>query len=207
MIKKKRVAALCKSCKHLQMRTMPDNTQWIGNGIAMYILAGIEPMSAESLASMLDYTEKDFSNITFFDGKWPSELFAESNDSDVQIEALPKRVIIKGSEYLIFETDEKLIFIDGDYLKPVITDAQTTFFMRRIPESNCNLLCVKKGLFPEAVIAGVEFSEEAIEDWFNDLAVIITSIQNKFTPQSESTTYNETNEEQMILDNGGEENA
>lgn len=27
MIKKKRVAALCKSCKHLQMQTIPDNTQ------------------------------------------------------------------------------------------------------------------------------------------------------------------------------------
>lgn len=57
MIKKKRVAALCKSYKCLIMQTNSDNTQWIGTGAAMYMLAGIEPMSAESLASMLDYTE------------------------------------------------------------------------------------------------------------------------------------------------------
>lgn len=153
MIKKKRVAAVCKSRKFLQMQTMPDNTQWIGDGAAMYILAGIEPMSAESLASMLDYTEKDFSNIRFVEGKAPFEIFSDENGTDVQIEAPPKRVIIKGSEYLIFETEKSLIFIDGDYLKPIITDGQTTFFMRRFPESNRDLLCVKR-LFPRSCYCG-----------------------------------------------------
>lgn len=48
MIKKKRVAAICKSHKRVMMQTTRDNTQWIGDGGAMYILAGIAPMSAES---------------------------------------------------------------------------------------------------------------------------------------------------------------
>lgn len=65
MIKKKRVAAICKSQKCLRMQTLRDNTQWIGDGGAMYILAGIEPMSADSLASMLDYSEKDIAAIRF----------------------------------------------------------------------------------------------------------------------------------------------
>lgn len=202
MIKKKRVAALCKSCKYLQMQTMPDNTQWIGNNTAMYILAGIEPMSAESLASMLDYTEKDFSNIHFVDGKAPFEIFSEENSTDIQIEAPPKRVIIKNSKYLIFETEKNLIFIDGDYLKPIVTDGQTTFFMRKFPESNYNLLCVKKGFFPEAVITGVEFSEKALEEWFGDLAGIITSIQDKYIANLEKEKGGAENNEQLMFGDG-----
>lgn len=197
MIKKKRVAALCKACKRLQMQTMPDKTQWIGNGTAMYILAGIEPMSAESLASMLDYTEKDYLKISFVEGKIPVEVFSDENSTDVQIEAPPKRVIIRNSEYLIFETAEKLIFIDGDYLKPIVTDGQTTFFMRKLPESNYNLLCVKKGFFPEAIIAGVEFSEKSLYEWFDDMACIITSIQDKYLLHLEKEAESD---EQLMLE-------
>lgn len=185
MIKKKRVAALCKSCKHLVMQTMSDNTQWIGDGGAMYILAGIEPMSAESLASMLDYTEKDFAGITFSENHTADELFREENDSDVQIESPPKRVIIENSEYLIFETGTKLIFINGEYLKPIVVDDQTTYFMRTAPSDGNCVLCVKKGFLPEAIICGVSFDEKALNDWFDDLAGIITSVQNKYMARRE----------------------
>lgn len=186
MIKKKRVAALCKSYKCLIMQTNSDNTQWIGTGAAMYILAGIEPMSAESLASMLDYTEKDFAGITFSEHHIADELFAEENDSDVQIESPPKRVIIENSEYLIFETGTKLIFINGEYLKPIVVDDQTTYFMRNVPDGKGIALCVKKGFLPEAIICGVSFDEKTLNAWFDELAGIITSVQNKFMARREA---------------------
>ncbi len=180
MIKKKRVAALCKSYKYLIMQTNSDNTQWIGTGAAMYILAGIEPMSAESLASMLDYTEKDFAGITFSEHHIADELFAEENDSDVQIESPPKRVIIENSEYLIFETGTKLIFINGEYLKPIVVDDQTTYFMRNVPGTTSIALCVKKGFLPEAIIRGVNFDEKALNSWFDDLGKIINAVTCKY---------------------------
>lgn len=186
MIKKKRVAALCKSYKCLIMQTNSDNTQWIGTGAAMYILAGIEPMSAESLASMLDYTEKDFAGITFSEYHIADELFVEENDSDVQIESPPKRVIIENSEYLIFETGTKLIFINGEYLKPIVVDDQTTYFMRNVPDGKGIALCVKKGFLPEAIICGVSFDEKTLNSWFDELAGIITSVQNKFMARREA---------------------
>ncbi len=143
MIKKKRVAALCKSKKHLTMQTLRDNTQWIGDGAAMYILAGIEPMSADSLASMLDYSEKDIAAISFTEIHASEELFSDEKGSDVQIENPPKRVIIKDVEFLIFETGNDLIFINGDYLKPIVTDDQTTYHIRTLSDGE-NVLCVKR---------------------------------------------------------------
>lgn len=180
MIKKKRVAAICKSQKCLRMQTLRDNTQWIGDGGAMYILAGIEPMSAESLASMLDYTEQDFAGITFSEHHTADELFREENDSDILIETPPKRVIIENSEYLIFETGTKLIFINGEYLKPIVADDQTTYFIRTAPSDGNCVLCVKKGFLPEAIICGVHFEEKALHDWFDDLGKIIDAVTYKY---------------------------
>lgn len=185
MIKKKRVAALCKSKRRLVMQTLPDNTQWIGDGGAMYILAGIEPMSEESLASMLDYSEKDIAAIRFTQAHGSEELFSDNNESDVQIKNPPKRVIIKNAEFLIFETGNDLIFINGDYLKPIVTDDQTTYHMRTLSDGQ-NVLCVKKGFLPEAVILGVNFDNAALDGWFDDLAGIVTSVQNKYMARREA---------------------
>lgn len=201
MIKKKRVATLCKSKRRLIMQTLPDNTQWIGDGGAMYILAGIEPMSEDSLASMLDYSEKDIAAICFRQANGSEELFSDSDESDIQIENPPKRVIIKNVEFLIFETGNDLIFINGDYLKPIVTDDQTTYHMRTLSDGG-NVLCVKKGFLPEAVILGVKFDNGALDGWFDDLAGIITSVQNKYMARRE--TAQKESDMQMTLEEGAE---
>lgn len=185
MIKKKRVATLCKAQKRVIMQTTSDNTQWIGDGGAMYILAGIEPMSAESLASMLDYSDKDFLTIKFAEIDAPEELYSD-NANDIQIKEPPKRVIIKNAEYLIFETATELIFINGEYLKPIVTDDQTTYHFRTVPNGQ-ECLCVKKGLLPEAVILGLNFNDQALNDWFSEIANTVSSVQAKYMTRRENS--------------------
>lgn len=180
MIKKKSVAAICKAHKALRAQTMSDNTQWIGNGAAMYILAGIEPMSLEALASMLDYTEKDISKMSFFEEHLDEKIFSVDNSTDIQIETPPKRVIIKDAEYLIYETGTRLIFIDGYYLKSIVANDQTTYFMRTLPDGKNTVLCVKKGFLPEAIICGVRFDKQALHTWFDELGGIINAVTDKY---------------------------
>lgn len=201
MIKKKRVAALCKACRRLRSQTMSDNTQWIGDGCAMYILAGIEPMSWESLASMLDYTEKDIRSISYLESSVSEDLFSENNSTDVQVEAPPKCVIIKDREYLLFETETRLVFIDGRYLKPIDVDDQTTYFTRTFQDGHI-ALCVKKGFLPEAVILGVDFTEEKIDEWFDELSLIMTSVTEKYIPNIPHEDHHNDLGEQMILEGG-----
>lgn len=198
MIKKKRVAAICKSHKRVLMQTTCDNTQWIGDGGSMYILAGIAPMSAESLASMLDYSEKDVLKVRFKEINAPEDLYSD-NVNDIQIEKPPKRVIIENAEYLIFETDTKLIFIDGEHLKPIVTDDQTTYHFRTVSNGQ-ECLCVKKGFLPEAVILGVNFENKALNDWFSEIAETVSSVQNKFMARRE-TSWSEQDLQMALEDN------
>lgn len=200
MIKKKRVAAICKSHKRVMMQTTHDNTQWIGDGGAMYILAGIEPMSAEGLASMLDYSEKDLTTIRFSEIHASEELFSDNND-DMQVKDAPKRVIIKNAEYLIFETETDLIIINGAYLKPIDTDDQTTYHMRKLSDGT-TCLCVKKGFLPEAVILGVNFDNKALENWFNEIAGIVGAVQTKYMTRREGMP--EESNLQMAFEDGEE---
>lgn len=178
MIKKKRVAAICKSRRHLAMQTTRDKTQWIGDGQAMYILAGIEPMSAEGVASMFDYTEKDRNNITFTNLEAPETLYAD-NGADVHIDDAPTRVIIQKAEYLIFQTGDRLIFIDGKYLTPIVGDAQTTYHIRSFPDGTY-ILCVKKGLLLEAVIIGEHLESDLLRDWADEMGLLFSTIQSKY---------------------------
>lgn len=178
MIKKKRVAAICKSRRHLAMQTTRDKTQWIGDGQAMYILAGIEPMSAEGVASMLDYTENDVDSINFTDLHAPETIYADSG-ADVQIDDAPTRVIIKRAEYLIFQTGDRLIFIDEKYLTPIVTDKQTTYHIRSFPDGTY-ILCVKKGLLLEAIILGEQLESDLLHDWANEMGLLFGAIQSKY---------------------------
>lgn len=203
MIKKKRVAAICKAHKALRAQTMSDNTQWIGNGSAMYILAGIEPMSLEALASMLDYTEKDISKMSFFEEHLDEEIFSENNSTDIQIETPPMRVIIKDAEYLIYETGTRLIFIDSYYLKPIVANDQTTYFMRTLPGGKDTVLCVKKGFLPEAIICGVRFDEQALHTWFDELGGVINAVTDKYIYHL--AEMKKAIDEQLKLEDGDDE--
>ncbi len=48
---------------------------------------------------------------------------------------------------------------------------------------------------PEAVILGVKFDNSALDGWFDDLAGIITSVQNKYMARRE--TMSEESDMQM----------
>lgn len=86
MIKKKRVAAICKSTRRLRLETLTDNTQWIGNGHAFYIMAGVNLMTIEAVASMFDYSEKDMQKISVAENimQTYADLLAEEYPDEIQ---------------------------------------------------------------------------------------------------------------------------
>lgn len=185
MIKTKKVSAICKAYKRVKVQVVGDEapTQWIGDGYGMYILAGVEPLNEFGLASVLDFTEKDVNNIVFSDSELPEYIFDDDCGDEVKIERAPERIIIGGSEYLIFRTDNNLIFIDELHLKPVVTDSQTNFFLRNV--EHYPVLCVKKRLLLEAVINGAFITNETLENWFSDIAKTISEIQEHYMRPAE----------------------
>lgn len=174
MIKKNKIATLVKSRKCLASKVTADGTQWIGDGSSFYILAGIKPMEQGGLMSMLDFTDKDVETVHFTSTNVSDNMFADKDECDEQAEKAPKRVIISGAEYLMFETSTRLIFINSLYFKPIMTDEQTTFHIRK------DCLCIKHGLLLEAVIAGCSFSEDELFKWFDELNETMCAVSEKY---------------------------
>lgn len=190
MIKTKKVAAICKTHKRIASQVIGDETptQWIGDGFGMYILAGVEPLNEYGLASVFDYSESDVKSIVFGSGGFPDNIFNDDFSGEVKIEKSPERIIIKGAEYLIFRTDDNLIFIDELYLKPVVTNSQTNFSLRNIGDLG-TALCIKKGLLLEAVIMGTYLTNELLKEWFSDIAKTISDIQKHYMQPQDSNEF------------------
>ena len=65
MIKKKKVAAICRKHKQLRLATTADGTQWIGpSSGTLYIMAGMPRMTIDEALSAFDYSEKDVENMS-----------------------------------------------------------------------------------------------------------------------------------------------
>ncbi len=208
MIKKKAIASICKAHGNFTTKNTAKNIQWLGDSGAMYILEGISPMPAESLAILLDCTEKDMDKLNFSETDTPDNLFADDHPGDVQIKKPPKRVYHWDKEFLVYEVDERVIIIDSEYLKPIVSDGQTTFFIRPYYEmfdDNICALCVKQGLFAQAVILETHFDTKAAEEIATDLSDTAAAIRMKylnsppFGYSGKSTEEGENNNEQQSI--------
>lgn len=131
-------------------------------------------MEQGGLMSMLDFTDKDVVSVHFTSTNVSDEMFSDKAELEEQAEKAPKRVIISGAEYLMFETSTRLIFINSLYFKPIVTDEHTTFHVRK------DCLCVKHGLLLEAVISGCCFSENELFKWFDELNETMCAVSEKY---------------------------
>ncbi len=210
MIKKKAIASICKAHGNFTTKNTAKNIQWLGDSGAMYILERISPMPAESLAILLDCTEKDMEKLNFSETDTPDNLFADDHPGDVQIKKPPKRVYHWDKEFLVYEVDERVIIIDSEYLKPIVSDGQTTFFIRPYYEmfdDNICALCVKQGLFAQAVILETHFDTKAAEEIATDLSDTAAAIRMKYlnsppfgySGKSTDEEGENNNEQQSIL--------
>ncbi len=208
MIKKKAIASICKAHGNFTTKNTAKNIQWLGDSGAMYILEGISPMPAESLAILLDCTEKDMDKLNFSETDTPDEMFTDDHPGDVQIKNPPKRVYHWDKEFLVYEVGERVIIIDSEYLKPIVFDGQTTFFIRpynEIIDGKICALCVKQGLFAQAVILETRFNTKAAEEIATDLSDPAAAIRMKylnsppFGYSGKSTEEGENNNEQQSI--------
>ncbi len=199
MIKKKAIASICKAHGNFTTKNTAKNIQWLGDSGAMYILEGISPMPAESLAILLDCTEKDMDKLNFSETDTPDELFADDHPGDVQIKKPPKRIYHWDKEFLVYEVDERVIIIDSEYLKPVVSDGQTTFFIRPYIEEfydHVYALCVKQGLFAQAVILETNFNTKAAEEIAADLSDTAAAIRMKYLKSPDFGYSNKTTDKE-----------
>ncbi|MCH5195921.1 MAG: hypothetical protein J1F28_04365 [Oscillospiraceae bacterium] len=62
MIRKKKVAALCKKLGRLYVVTAVNGVQWVGYGTTFYKMEGMPQMKPVEYAAAFDFSEKDINN-------------------------------------------------------------------------------------------------------------------------------------------------
>ncbi len=181
MIKKKKVAALCKKNYTISTTTRSDGTQWVGNGIALYSMEGMPKMTPEEVAVAFDYSDAERKAMTLNENRYLAALTVDDYPREIIIESPPRDIIIGSEHYLMFNAADRVMFIDSGALAPVELDSQTNFFMRCIDgREEYKFLCVKNGLLAQAIIIATVISQEKIDEWVVDMYNTINSIKTGY---------------------------
>lgn len=180
MIKKKKVAALCKKNYTITMTTRSDGTQWVGNDTALYSMEGMPKMTPEEVAVAFDYSDAERKAMTLHENRFLAALTTDDYPEEIIIEDPPRDIII-GSHYKMFSAAGQVMFIDSAALAPVELDSQTNFFMRFIDgHEEHKFLCVKRGLLAQAIVIATVISRERIDEWVVDMYNTINSIKTGY---------------------------
>lgn len=197
MIKKKKVAALCKKAHTITMTTCSDGTQWVGNGTALYSMEGMPKMTPNEVAVAFDYSDIERETMTLNENRYIAALTADDYPGEIIIENPPRDLVI-GSHYQLFSAAGQVMFIDSAALAPVELDSQTNFFMRCIDgHEEDKFLCIKQGLLAQAIIIATVISQERIDEWVADMYNTINSIKTGYKCGSDDGGE----PEQLLLDN------
>ena len=199
MIIKKKVAAICKKSKSLLLATSNDNTQWVGQGLAFYSIAGLPKMTLPEVMNALDYTEDEkakFTTMAPMDlGKSISDAYPEEILAD-EIKAVYHNAI----KYLMIKAGGRVI-LNSEYLVPVKHEAQTSYYVR-FKENGDAFLCVKVGLLAEAIVRDSCFTDDEIKSLIDSMRRIETNILNGYAPYID--IKNEESDMQMKMNDSEE---
>lgn len=181
MIKKKKVAALCKKNYTITMTTRSDRTQWVGNGTALYSMEGMPKMTPEEVAVAFDYSDAERKAMTLNENRHIADLTVDDYPGEMIIEIPPRDIIIGSTHYMMFTAANTVMFIDSAALAPVEFDSQTNFFMRCIDgNEEYKFLCIKQGLLAQAIVIATVISRERIDEWVVDMYNTINSIKTGY---------------------------
>lgn len=189
MISKKKVAQICKKRRSLKVCTLKSGTQWVGTLNAFYVMDGLPKMTPEEYTSAFDFSQKDIdeSSISECD---VSELI--ESDVEIIVQADPTEFIYGEEKYLCFSEGACVAIIPASLLTPIIMDSTTSFYIK--PE-NPTVVCVKHGVYPEAIIAAMVFREESAKEIEEKCLEVIGAVQKSIVK-----TYPADGEEQEQLE-------
>lgn len=198
MIKKKKVAALCKKAHTITMTTCSDGTQWVGNGTALYSMEGMPKMTPNEVAVAFDYSDTERETMKLNENRYIAALTVDDYPEEIIIEDPPRDIIIGSGHYMMFKAADRVMFVDSAALAPVELDSQTNFFMRCIDgNEEYKFLCIKQGLLAQAIVIATVISQERIDEWVVDMYNTINSIRTGYKCHSEDGGE----PDQLTLDN------
>ena len=168
-MKLKAIAAIFKRNKRLNILVMPNGTQWITNGVALYSMSGMPELTPAMVLKIFDIPEDK-------QGEWTCEVkpMTESmceicTNGFYTTESLlePKKTTIEygGVTYSLLRNSDDMIAIDEKYLKPLYDDMEYMQFYKQKFPNKCDFAIVcQNALELEAVIMPIMLGEDMAKE-------------------------------------------
>lgn len=170
-MKLKTIAAVFKRNKNLKILTMPNGTQWITNGVAMYSMSGMPELTPATVLKIFDIPNDK-------QGEWncevkpmPENMCKVCTNDFYTTESLlePKKSTIEygGITYSLLRNNDDIIAIDEKYLKPLYDDMEyMQFYKQEFPDKCGFAIVCQNALELEAVIMPIVLAEEMAKELF-----------------------------------------
>lgn len=146
-----KIFSICKAAKRFVVFKQNPKTQWIGDGIATYIVTHSPKLTPEYLTASAALKPHEVENTIFKNSDFP-EMLEAADKSDNEIFIVPSEISINffDGEYTPVFTSEGVRFIKSIYLKPF--DKEEYELYERHTDDGKMYFVIKIGMFVNAFI-------------------------------------------------------
>lgn len=173
-MKLKKVAALCSQIGAFYLYDQADRQgeivcQWLGDGNAVYPIAGLPYMEMDHVCAMFDIPAKKQEKMIFRHTVAPESINWEDSDQEERQLDDPKLCLrYGGREVLPLRTSAGITFIQEKYLAPLDSLEYLRLYERR-SRSGGVYIAAKIGMVVQAVIMPVDIVNEDFVDKMDEL--------------------------------------
>lgn len=167
-MKIKKVAALCSKSKVFYLCNVIDKTgvitQWLGDGVALYQIAGFPHMDAGSICAIFDISEKkkESIHIKCLDNTPAGLCFDDTDPTELAVDTCAITVLYHGKALKPIQTRHGVVFIDAKHISPLEDVFDGLEYFERQTITGKTYIVAKTGM----LIAAVIYPQNVIDNEF-----------------------------------------
>lgn len=156
-MKYNKIAALIKKSKWLDVKTVDEGEQWVGDGSAMFPIYGMPQLDNEQIYKLLSL-ENDKTKISDGQaGMFDDSLFSEDYAGEIQVREFGVNALINGEEHQTLYTELGALLIKSKYIEiaadNVEIEGQLGIYIRKC--GKIPFIAIKKGFALLSIAAPV----------------------------------------------------
>lgn len=173
-MKLKRVAQICSQTGvfYLMDRKMDYGDtveQWLGDGYAIYPIAGLPYMEEENIYAMFDISEKKQEKLVFRHNDVPEGIDLEDvSNGEMRLDEPKLCVRFEGKNLMPLQTSAGITLIQEKYLAPLDGAEYMQLYERRSPDGGVYIVA-KVGMIVQAVIMPFDAVSEGLVEKLDQL--------------------------------------
>lgn len=152
-MKIRKLAALCKAEKTIQLVDEKNGKQWVGNGATLYPLLGLPTMSEVQVMRMFDIPQSDNEkyHVRRADADDLPVDLSDIANGETKLQPPDICITYAGQEFMPLPASGKVLWINPEYFDPVRKSGDLDLY-ERVDSWGIPYIAVKAGMMLEAVI-------------------------------------------------------